>query len=163
MRLRLSSPKPAEQQMDVDVDENPAGPLLQLRGISKHFTGVRALDRVDLDVHAGELHVLFGENGAGKSTLINVVSGTFPPDGGTFHFDGEEIRHLTPQRARAIGISPVFQEFSLVPSLTVEENLFLGREITSGGILHARELRKRARALIDELGFDPAPSRPVDA
>ncbi|MBR1131838.1 sugar ABC transporter ATP-binding protein [Bradyrhizobium iriomotense] len=148
--------------MDLDADLKPAEPLLALRGISKRFTGVRALDRVDLDVHAGELHVLFGENGAGKSTLINVVSGTFPPDEGTFHFGGEDIRHLTPQRARSIGISPVFQEFSLVPSLTVEENLFLGREVTRGGILHAREMRKRATALIDELGFDLDPSQRVD-
>lgn len=148
--------------MDVDVNPKPAEPLLQLRGISKRFTSVRALDRVDLDVHAGELHVLFGENGAGKSTLINVVSGTFPSDEGTFHFGGEEIYHLTPQRARTIGISPVFQEFSLVPSLTVEENLFLGREATRGGILRAGEMRKRARALIDELDFDLDPSRRVD-
>jgi len=148
--------------MDADTDPKPAEPLLALRGISKRFTGVRALDRVDLDVHAGELHVLFGENGAGKSTLINVVSGTFPPDEGTFHFGGEEIRHLTPQRARAIGISPVFQEFSLVPSLTVEENLFLGREVARGGVMHAREMRKRATALIDELGFDLNPSERVD-
>ena len=148
--------------MDVATDQKPAEPLLALCGISKRFTGVRALDRVDLDVHAGELHVLFGENGAGKSTLINVVSGTFPPDEGTFHFGGEEIRHLTPQRARAIGISPVFQEFSLVPSLTVEENLFLGREVTRGGVMHAREMRKRATALIDELGFDLNPSQRVD-
>ncbi|MBR0751945.1 sugar ABC transporter ATP-binding protein [Bradyrhizobium jicamae] len=148
--------------MDVATDQTPAGPLLALRGISKRFTGIRALDRVDLDVHAGELHVLFGENGAGKSTLINVVSGTFASDEGTMHFGGEEVRHLTPQRARAIGISPVFQEFSLVPSLTVEENLFLGREVTSGGVLHAREMRKRATALIDELGFDLDPSQRVD-
>ena len=104
------------------------------------------------------MHVLFGENGAGKSTLINVIAGTFPPEEGTFRFGGEEIRHLTPQQARATGISPVFQEFSLVPSLTVEENLFLGREISSKGVLRAREMRKRAQALIDELGFDLDPS-----
>ncbi|MCB4769777.1 sugar ABC transporter ATP-binding protein [Ancylobacter sp. Lp-2] len=141
----------------------PTGaPLLELKGISKRFTGVRALEHVDLDVRAGELHVLFGENGAGKSTLINVISGTFPPDEGTFRFDGEEIRHLSPQRARAIGISPVFQEFSLVPSLTVEENLFLGREISAGGVLRAGAMRKKARALIDELGFDLDPGRRVD-
>lgn len=148
--------------MDVETDVTRAETLLELRGISKRFTGVRALDRIDLDVRAGELHVLFGENGAGKSTLINVVSGTFPPDEGTFHFGGQEIRHLSPQRARAIGISPVFQEFSLVPSLTVEENLFLGREVSSGGVLWAREMRKRATALIDELGFDLDPSQRVD-
>ena len=154
--------RPTEKRMNVEIDPRPAEPLLQLRGISKRFTGVRALDRVDLDVRAGELHVLFGENGAGKSTLINVVSGTFPPDEGTFHFGGEEIQHLTPQRAREIGISPVFQEFSLIPSLTVEENLFLGREVTRGGMLRAREMRKRARALIDELGFDLDPAQRID-
>src|SRR5712692_9980675 len=148
--------------MDTNTDLKRTEPLLELRGISKRFTGVLALDRVDLDVRAGELHVLFGENGAGKSTLINVIAGTFPPNEGTFRFGGEEIRHLTPQRARGIGISPVFQEFSLVPSLTVEENLFLGREISSKGVLRAREMRKRAQALIDELGFDLDPSKRVD-
>src|SRR5439155_26703894 len=126
-----------EKEMDTNTDPTRAEPLLELKGISKRFTGVRALERVDLDVRAGELHVLFGENGAGKSTLINVIAGTFPPYEGTFRFGGEEIRHLTPQHARAIGISPVFREFSLVPSLTVVENLFLGREIFSKGFLHA--------------------------
>src|SRR5260370_31568013 len=114
--------------MDTNLDPKRTEPLLELSGIENRFRGVLALDRVALDVRAGELHVLFGENGAGKSTLINVIAGTFPPNEGTFRFGGEEIRHLTPQRARGIGISPVFQEFSLVPSLTVEENLFLGRE-----------------------------------
>lgn len=155
-------PPATENAMHVDSNPDKTEPLLVLRGISKRFAGVRALDRVDLGVRAGELHVLFGENGAGKSTLINVVSGTFPPDEGTFHFGGEEIRHLTPQRARAIGISPVFQEFSLVPSLTVEENLFLGREVTNTAVLRAREMRKRAQELIDELGFDLDPSQRVD-
>jgi ribose transport system ATP-binding protein len=148
--------------MDTSTDLKRIEPLLELRGISKRFTGVLALDRVDLDVRASELHVLFGENGAGKSTLINVISGTFLPDEGTFRFGGEEIRRLTPQQARAIGISPVFQEFSLVPSLTVEENLFLGRELSSKGVLRTREMRKRAQALIDELGFDLDPSKRVD-
>src|SRR5260370_7406980 len=115
--------------MDTNTDLKRTEPLLELSGISKRFTGVLALDRVDLDVRAGELHVLFGENGAGKSTLINVIAGTFPPNEGTFRFGGEQIRHLPPQRARGNGISPVFQEFPLVPSLTVAENLFLAREI----------------------------------
>lgn len=140
----------------------PAPPLLELKGISKHFGGVHALEQVDLEVRAGQLHVLFGENGAGKSTLINIISGTFAPDDGSFYFDGEEIRGLSPQRARAIGISPIFQEFSLVPSLSVEENLFLGREISSCGVLNHWTMRKRARALLDELGFDLDPSKRVD-
>ena len=89
-----------------------------------------ALEGVDFDLRRGEVHVLFGENGAGKSTLINIIAGTYPPDTGTFKYQGKEITYLTPHGARVIGISPVFQEFSLVPELTVEENLFLGREIS---------------------------------
>ena len=137
-------------------------PLLSLRGVTKRFTGVLALDGVDFDVRAGELHVLFGENGAGKSTLINVIAGTFSPDEGEFHYRGEEIRQLTPHRARAIGISPVFQEFSLVPSLTVEDNLFLGREMSAGGVLRAGRMRRAARKLIAELGFGLDPNKRVD-
>ena len=129
-------------------------PLLSLRGISKRFPGVKALDGVDLEVRAGELHVLFGENGAGKSTLINVVAGTFAPDEGEFYFLGERIHDLHPHRARMIGISPVFQEFSLVPSLTVEQNLFLGREIVSYGMINKRAMRQMAQKLIADLGFD---------
>ncbi|KQT52510.1 MULTISPECIES: sugar ABC transporter ATP-binding protein [unclassified Aureimonas] len=151
-----------EQAGEVGTPRPESEPLLRLAGISKRFTGVLALDRVDVDVRAGELHVLFGENGAGKSTLINVISGTFPPDGGSFRFGGEDIRSLTPQRARAIGISPVFQEFSLVPTLSVEENLFLGRELSTGGVLRAGEMRRRAKALIEELGFDLDPAARVD-
>ena len=136
-------------------------PLLSLHRISKRFTGVLALDQVDFDVRRGEVHVLFGENGAGKSTLINIVAGTFAPDGGSFQFDGAPVRHLSPHRARVIGISPVFQEFSLVPGLTAEENLFLGREITTVGVLKPRRMRQRAQQLVEQLGFDLEPHRRV--
>src|ERR1700682_4384143 len=127
--------------------------LLEMIGISKRFPGVLALDDVDFDLRAGEVHVLFGENGAGKSTLINIIAGTYPPDTGTFKYQGKEIVHLTPHGARVIGISPVFQEFSLVPELTVEQNLFLGRELTAGGFLNRRAMRARARAIVRELNF----------
>src|SRR6516225_846772 len=103
--------------------------LLELSNISKRFPGVVALEGVDFDLRRGEVHVLFGENGAGKSTLINIIAGTYPPDTGTFKYQGKDITYLTPHGARVIGISPVFQEFSLVPELTVEENLFLVREL----------------------------------
>src|SRR5689334_1864920 len=93
------------------------GLLLELSGISKSFPGVVALDCVDFDLRHGEVHVLFGENGAGKSTLINIVAGTYPADAGAFRFQGNAVTHLTPHTARLIGISPVFQEFSLVPDL----------------------------------------------
>ena len=131
--------------------------LLDLSNISKRFPGVVALDGVDFDLRRGEVHVLFGENGAGKSTLINIIAGTFPSDTGTFKYQGKEIVHLTPHGARVIGISPVFQEFSLVPGLTIEQNLFLGREMTAGGFLNRPAMRARARAIIHELNFDLPP------
>ena len=137
------------------------GPLLEMRGVSKRFPGVLALDQVDFDLRAGEVHVLFGENGAGKSTLINIIAGTFPQDGGSFRFAGEEVRHLTPHRARTLGISPVFQEFSLVPELTVEENLFLGRERSRLGFLKSGDMRRHAAEVVAELGFDLDPKAKV--
>lgn len=135
--------------------------LLELVGISKRFPGILALDAVDFDLRYGEVHVLFGENGAGKSTLINVISGTYSPDSGTFTYQGQPIAHLTPHQARVKGISPVFQEFSLVPDLTVDQNLFLGREISRFGFLSKRVMQQRAKEVIDALGFDLQPERKV--
>jgi ribose transport system ATP-binding protein len=135
--------------------------LLKLTGISKRFPGVIALDGVDFDLRYGEVHVLFGENGAGKSTLINIIAGTYPAESGTFQYHGQDISHLTPHGARVIGISPVFQEFSLVPDLTVEQNLFLGRELTTGGLLNRPAMRAKAQAIINDLGFDLDSDRKV--
>jgi ribose transport system ATP-binding protein len=135
--------------------------LLELIEISKRFPGVRALDGINFDLAHGEIHVLFGENGAGKSTLINVIAGTYPPDEGRVIFDAQELRHLSPHHARLIGISPVFQEFSLVPDLTVAQNLSLGREISSFGFLRVAPMRRRAESLLAELGFDLDPRKTV--
>src|SRR5271167_3817682 len=137
------------------------GLLLELNGISKFFPGVVALDGVDFDLRPGEVHVLFGENGVGKSTLINIIAGAYAPDAGEFRFRGERIGRFTPHMARMIGISPVFQEFSLVPELTVEQNLFLGRELRWGGFLQRPAMRARALEIIRELGFDLDPDRKV--
>src|SRR3984957_3085178 len=137
------------------------GPLLELAGVSKRFPGVVALDRVDFDLRRGEVHVLFGENGAGKSTLINIISGTYPPDEGAFTYQGETVGRLTPHAARLLGISSVFQEFSLAPELTVEQNLFLGRELTRGFVLDRSGMTAKAKAVIDLLGFDLEPDRKV--
>lgn len=128
--------------------------LLEMKGVVKRFPGVLVLDRVDFDLKRGEVHVLFGENGAGKSTLINVIAGTYLPDGGHMMFEGAPISGLTPHKARLAGISPVFQEFSLTPDLTVEENLFLGREIMRGSILNKRAMRQEARALLAGLDLN---------
>ncbi|MFO1067094.1 MAG: sugar ABC transporter ATP-binding protein [Geminicoccaceae bacterium] len=130
-----------------------ASELARLEGITKRFPGVLALDGVDFDLRRGEVHVLFGENGAGKSTLINVIAGTYPPDGGRYVYQGQELRGLNPHRARQLGISPVFQEFSLAPDLTIEENLFLGHEEASLGFLKKGPMREQAARLLGELGF----------
>ena len=133
--------------------------LLRLENLSKQFPGTLALDRVNFDVQAGEVHVLFGENGAGKSTLIQIVAGVHRPSGGTIHLRGEPINIHSVHHARQLGVSAVFQEFSLVPHLTVEENLFLGDELTRGGLLNKRALARQARETLDRLGF---PLRPRD-
>ncbi|MBV9757034.1 MAG: sugar ABC transporter ATP-binding protein, partial [Alphaproteobacteria bacterium] len=135
--------------------------LLEMAGISKRFPGVLALDGVDFELRRGEVHALFGENGAGKSTLINIIAGTFPPDAGTMRYRGEPVSGLTPHQARVIGISPVFQEFSLVPDLTVDENLFLGREASRFGVLDRKSMRAQAQAVVRELGFDLQSGRRV--
>ncbi len=153
--------EPPEVRASASSMKDAAGLLLEMRGISKRFPGVLALDQVDFDVRQGEVHVLFGENGAGKSTLINVIAGTYPQDGGSYHYDGAAVRGLTPHKARLMGISPVFQEFSLVPDLTVEENLFLGRERRRWGFLKAGAMRKRAAEVVSELGFDLDPKAKV--
>jgi ribose transport system ATP-binding protein len=135
--------------------------LLEATGISKRFPGVLALDRVDFDLAPGEVHVLFGENGAGKSTLINIIAGTYAADAGRLIYRGQELRHLTPHHARSIGISPVFQEFSLVPDLTVEQNLSLGREISRFGFVSTETIRRRAEDVLGDLGFELDPRQRV--
>src|SRR5579863_10439348 len=119
-------------------------PLLAARGLTKHFPGVVALDAVDFDLRPGEVHVLFGENGAGKSTLIQTLAGVHRPTGGTISFRGQQLTLESVHQARMLGISAVFQEFSLVPTLTVEENLFLGAEPTQRGFLDKAQIRVRA-------------------
>ena len=146
---------------DAAKGQHKAGVLLALTGISKRFPGVLALDSVDFDLLRGEVHALLGENGAGKSTLINIIAGSLQPDAGDMRYQGDRIADLSPHRARVIGISPVFQEFSLVPDLSVQDNLFLGREKTALGMLDRKSMRRRAREMINELGFDLQPDRKV--
>src|SRR5688500_20109495 len=103
--------------------------LLHMRGIVKTFPGVRALDGVDLDVRAGEVHCLLGQNGAGKSTLIKVLAGAHQPDAGSITWRGEPVSLATPQAAMSLGIAPIYQELDLVAGLTVADNLFLAGEL----------------------------------
>lgn len=140
-------------------------PLLRLAGIRKHFPGVNALAGVDFDLRAGETHVLFGENGAGKSTLISVIAGVYPPTEGRITFRGERVELGTVHQARERGISAVFQEMSLVPQMTVEENIFLGAEPTGAGglFLEKGALDARARELLAQLDFPLRPNQRVGA
>lgn len=131
--------------------------MLELRAVSKRFPGATALDNVDFDLLPGEVHVLFGENGAGKSTLINVITGNLQPTSGEMLFQGRPVVALTPASTRSIGISAVFQEFSLVSELTVAENLFLGRESLTFGWLDRRAMLARTHALLRSLQFSISP------
>src|SRR5580692_3160394 len=131
-------------------------PLLEMRGISKAFPGVRALDDVSLAIRAGEVHVLLGQNGAGKSTLIKALCGAYPPDEGEFLFEGQPVRIASPADARRLGIAVIFQEFSLVPYLDVAHNIFLGREFRGRlrGTIDAARMDGEARRLLTTLGVD---------
>lgn len=131
-----------------------ATPLVELRNATKRFPGVVALDSVDFELVPGEVHVLLGENGAGKSTLINILVGSFSPSEGEYLIGGLPAGTLTPHKARLVGISPVFQEFSLAPELNVMQNLFMGREIQRMGILDKPAMKIRATELLNELGFE---------
>jgi ribose transport system ATP-binding protein len=135
---------------------NDVTPLLEMRGISKSFPGVRALDDVSLTVNAGEVHFLLGQNGAGKSTLMRVLCGAHRPDAGEILLDGAPVRLKSPADARRFGVAVIFQEFSLVPYLNLAQNIFLGRE--PGGILpgtvNHRKMHAEARRLLDTLGVD---------
>ncbi len=103
-------------------------PILKLRGIRKVFPGVVALDGVDLNLHAGEVHALMGENGAGKSTAIKVLTGVYQRDDGTAELDGRDINPASTLEAEANGISTVYQEVNLVGTLSIAENILLGRQ-----------------------------------
>jgi len=133
-------------------------PLLQLEKIDKSFPGVHALDHVDFDLYEGEVHVLLGENGAGKSTLVKIISGSLPKDSGRIIVRGKEIHQMDPERSRELGIGMVYQELSLVPSLTVAENIFLGRlPLTRLGTVDWLEMRGQAESSLGELGVQINP------
>ncbi|MFC5234407.1 sugar ABC transporter ATP-binding protein [Pseudonocardia zijingensis] len=134
-------------------------PLLAMRGIVKQFPGVRALDGVDLDVAAGEVHCLLGQNGAGKSTLIKVLAGAHRPDAGEIVWDGRRVSFAAPQAADAAGIATIYQELDLVPGLSVAENIVLGHEPSRYGFSRLRAAEDTARALLRRLGHPEIPPR----
>jgi simple sugar transport system ATP-binding protein len=124
-----------------------------MRSISRSFPGVRALDGVDFSVRAGEIHALMGENGAGKSTLIKVLTGVYPAESGQIVFDGREIRPRSPSHAQSLGVSTVYQEVNLVPTLSVAENFFLGREPRNLLGIKWRQVKRRSREALQKLNI----------
>jgi ribose transport system ATP-binding protein len=137
-------------------------PVLQMRGIRKVFPGVVALDGIDFDLVAGEVHVLLGENGAGKSTLMKILSGAYTKDAGEIVVGGQPVAIGSPRDAHAAGIATIYQELSLVPQLTVAENILLGHEPSRAGWIARASLRESARRSLADVGLDIDPDRRVD-
>ena len=134
--------------------------LLDVRGVSKSFPGVKALEDMHLDLRAGEVLGLVGENGAGKSTLMKLLSGIYTADAGSFAFNGAPYEPTSAKHALELGISIIHQEFNLMPDLTVAQNLFIGRE-PGGFFTSERRLNARAQALIDQLHLPLKPKQLV--
>jgi ABC-type sugar transport system ATPase subunit len=135
----------------------PAPLLLQMTGISKQFPGVQALQHVDLYVRPGECLALVGENGAGKSTLMKILSGVYAPDEGTIAIDGQIVIPSNPHHAQQLGVSIIYQEFNLFPNMSVEENIFIGREPNRTGFVDRGRLRDSAREYLKQVGVDLDP------
>ena len=114
---------------------NMTKPLVEMRGISKRYGGVQALQSVDLDIYLGEVHALVGDNAAGKSTLIKTLAGAVIKDEGTITLEGRAIEINAPRDAKALGIETVYQDLALADNLNVSANVFLGRELTRNGAL----------------------------
>jgi ribose transport system ATP-binding protein len=140
------------------VDQN----RLCMRQISKRFGAVSALERVDLEVRAGEVHALVGENGAGKSTLMKILSGAYRPDSGDMTLDGIPYRPRGPLQARDLGVAMIYQELTLAPHLSVEQNVMLGRESRRCGVVRRKRMRAAVVETLERLGrADLSPTRVV--
>ncbi|MCL2842815.1 MAG: sugar ABC transporter ATP-binding protein [Oscillospiraceae bacterium] len=128
--------------------------ILELHGITKLFPGVKALDNVNFQLKAGEIHALMGENGAGKSTLIKVITGVHQPDAGEIILDGKKVSFKSPRDASQAGVAAIYQHVTAYPHLTVTENIFMGHEKRTYGFIQWRTMHKEAQVLLDALKVD---------
>ena len=140
---------------------DPSPPLLEVRGISKQFSGVRALDDVSLTLARGEVLAIVGENGAGKSTLMRIVAGVMPPTAGTIIVDGEPVQFASVAQALKRGISLIHQELNLADNLSVAANIFLGREPRRFGMIDQKRIDREAQKYLDMVGLDVSPQATV--
>lgn len=129
-------------------------PLLQIKGLCKFFPGVRALEDVDFTLRQGEIHALLGENGAGKSTLIKTLTGVYKRDGGEIFLEGRPISPTSVEEAQRLSIGSVYQEVNLLPNISVAENLYLGRQPVTCGLVRRREMNRRAAELLGRYHLD---------
>jgi galactofuranose transport system ATP-binding protein len=136
------------------MTETTSTPLLEIRNLTKTFPGVPALSSVDFTMYPGEVHAVLGENGAGKSTLIKVITGVYKKDGGSILLNGKEIEPRSPHDAQALGISTVYQEVNLIPTLSVAENIYLGRQPKRWGIIDSRTANRKAHELLKTYDID---------
>lgn len=137
--------------------------ILEMKGISKSFSTVKVLHEVDFRIKKGEVHALMGENGAGKSTLIKILTGVYSKDGGTVTFDGREIAPSNSLEAQKLGISPIYQEISLVSQLSVAENIYIGREIKKNGIIDWKTTNQKSEELLNNLGIHIDVTKPLSS
>ena len=149
------------QQMEMSRET-----ILEMKGICKSFAGVHALRNVDFVLHKGEVNVLLGENGAGKSTLIKIITGAYQNDEGTIRLFGEEVKFSGPIDAQRRGISAVYQEFNLIPKLTVYENIFTSRQITKGKLIKTLDrdaMIQKSRELMSRIGASFDVTRTIES
>ncbi len=133
--------------------------IVEMKNISKSFPGVKALDNVNFHLKSGQVMALLGENGAGKSTLMKILSGVYTRDQGSIHIFGEDIKgNLTPKSAQEIGVAIIHQELNMCSHLTVAENIFLGKELHSKGLLRDKEMVKKSQEVLDKLKIDINPT-----
>jgi len=136
--------------------------VLQTQNISKQYPGTLALDRVSVRFESGKIHALIGKNGSGKSTLINIFSGAVQPTSGTMLLDDKKISFKRPSEAQSMGIATVYQELSLIPGMSVAENIFIGRLPMKGPAVNWKLARKMAKELLNELDIDISPDETVN-